>query len=118
MPTSAQHRTKAENNEFFADELDNPFWDWAVTGKFYAAVQYVEAYLAKKAPAVHSPSHEFRDNQIQRDAALRPIYPDYRELKNESRDARYDASLTFAQADVARLEQNLDNIKKVILPLL
>jgi hypothetical protein len=43
---------------------------------------------------------------------------DYRELKTESRDARYDAAITFSQSDVKRLQQNLDKIKRVIVPLL
>jgi hypothetical protein len=118
LPNPTEHKTKAEHNEFLVSTLQNPFWDWAVIAIFYAALQYVEAYLSKKVPAVHSPNHAARDSHVQNDASLRTIYVDYRELKTESRDARYDAAITFSQSDVKRLQQNLDKIKRVIVPLL
>ena len=116
MPTKSEHREKASQNEFFVSSLGNPFWDWAVVGVFYAALHYVEAYLATK--NIHSGSHPLRDSHVQRDPSLRAIYAKYRELKDESRDARYDAAVIFSQADVKRLQANLDTIKNLINPLL
>jgi hypothetical protein len=118
-PTKDEHRAKAEHNEFLANELDNPFWDWAITGLFYSALHYVEAYLATK--GIHFRRHKLRDSWIYRDAALKPIYIDYRELQTESEDARYMeiVPLTiFTQGDVQRLEVNLQAIKKVVIPLI
>lgn len=116
MPTKAEHRDKAAQNDFFVTTLSNPFWDWAVTGKFYAALHYVEAYLAIK--NVHSRNHAVRNSNIQGDPLLRTLYVDYRELESECHDARYDASLTFTQSDVQRLERNLDKIRNVLQPLI
>jgi hypothetical protein len=118
LPTKADHCGKAAQNDFFVSTIGNPFWDWAVTGKFYAALHYVEAFLATKNPAVHSRNHALRDSNIQSDPVLRALYVDYRELESECHDARYDASLTFSQQDVERLERNLDRIRKTLAPLI
>ena len=118
MPTKAEHSGKAAQNDFFVSTLGNPFWDWAVTGKFYAALHYVEAFFATRTPAVHSRNHSVRDSNIQNDSTLRSIYVDYRELESECYDARYDPSLTFSQRDVERLEGNLDKIRKLVQPFL
>ena len=118
MSTTAEHKAKAEHNDFFVSTLQNPFWDWGVTGTFYAAVHYVEAYLAKHNPPIHSRNHNIRDNNVQGDPLLTTVYDDYRELKNECHDARYQAHITFTQADVLRLQANLDSIKNAIAPLI
>jgi hypothetical protein len=118
LPTKAEHSGKAAQNDFFVSTLGNPFWDWAVTSKFYAALHYVEAYLATKHPSVHSRNHTVRDSNIQNDPVLKTLYVDYRELESECHDARYDASLIFSQGDVQRLEQNLDRIRKTLQPLI
>jgi hypothetical protein len=118
LPTTPQHRAKAENNEFLTTELDNPFWDWAVTANFYAALHYVEAYFGSRKPPLHPATHQLRGSHIHADAQLSAIYVDYRQLEDESRDARYDASMTFVQADVARTRTYLERIKAVVVPLL
>ncbi len=118
MPTTPQHRAKAEHDEFLSTELNNPFWDWAVTGIFYAALQYIEAYFAHQVHPLHPPTHVIRDSHIHGDPRLNPIYVDYRQLEDESRDARYDASVTFTQADVTRTRTYLERIKAVVIPAL
>ncbi len=82
---------------------------------FYAALHYVEAYLATK--KVHSGSHPVRDSNIHRDTTLRAIYPDYRELKDESRAARYDVA-KFSKPDVDKMQKNLDVIRKLLRPFI
>jgi hypothetical protein len=119
LPSKAEHLEKAKHNEFFVSTLGNPFWDWAVTGTFYAALHYIEAYLATKAD--HPPTHAIRDSHIYRDSFLRVLYVDYRELQGESEDARYMEKLpvtVFGQADVTRLVANLEKIRNHILPTL
>jgi hypothetical protein len=118
VPTTKEHRAKAVNNEFLVESLDNPFWDWAVSGVFYAALHYVEAYFASRFPPRHPSTHVSRDNYINSDSILRPIYIDYRQLEDESRNARYDADMTFDQKDVIRTKGYLERIKKVVLPLI
>jgi hypothetical protein len=117
VPTAKQHRDKAENNEFLVSTLDNPFWDWAVVGIFYAAVHYIHAYLSAKAiPLPPEMNHGKRMTLIERIADLKPMFYEYREIYNESRDARYDPLITFGQKDVARLKGNLEKVKAAILP--
>ncbi len=118
MASTKEHRDKAEHNEFLVTSLQNPFWDWAVTGTFYAAVHYVEAYFSKNKPPIHSTSHKDRDSRIQRDQKLKAVYNSYRELQNESRDARYSAHIVFTQDDVKRLQVNLQEVKNLISPLI
>jgi hypothetical protein len=114
LPAFEQHHDKAAHNEDLVRELNNPYWDWAITITFYAALQYVEAFLARK--AIHSRNHELRDDNIQRDPVLRRIYDDYRQLKDDSHDARYDARISHTQSDYGFAKGYLDNIKAVILP--
>jgi len=118
LPNTAEHRAKAENNEFFVSTLDNPFWDWAVNGIFYAALQYIEAYFATLIPAFHPTTHQIRDSHIHADPRLATVYVDYRQLEDESRNARYDARIEFTQADVTRTMRYLERIKAVVVPLL
>ena len=118
MSTTEQHRDKAVNNEFLRDTLQNPFWDWAVTATFYAALHYVEAYFARKKPALHSKDHKVRDSYVRRDPVLKPVYRDYAHLKQESHDARYEAHIQIQQADVKRVQPHLEAIKKIVLPLI
>jgi uncharacterized protein (UPF0332 family) len=116
LPNITEHRTKAEENEFFVQSLQNPFWDWAVTGTFYAALHYVDAYLATK--RIDPATHIIRNGFVKSEAVLNPLWGDYRELLNESRTARYDAGTTITQGDVTRLQNNLNAIKAVVLPLI
>ena len=97
--------------------LNDPYWDWAVTGLFYAAVHYVMAYLATK--GIHPVLHQVRNSHVHRDPFLNPLYIDYRELQNHSEDARYMERVpvtAFAQTDVAKLSVNLGRVKAAILP--
>jgi hypothetical protein len=55
---------------------------------FYAALHYVDAYLAGK--NMHPLSHEQRDREVENNGSLSGIYPDYRRLKDLSRAARYE----------------------------
>ena len=70
--------------------------DWSVTCLFYAAVHYVNAYLRKSnitIPRRHTspdPQKPGRSNIIQTDKMLSAIWDPYRNLDDESRDARYE----------------------------
>lgn len=90
MPTRLQHVTKAEGNASFALSLplkNQPQVDWALIALFYAAMHYVEAYLA---PNTHLKSHESRDKYIIRDSHLRGIFKEYAHLKYFGYGARYE----------------------------
>lgn len=92
--------------------MDEPFWDWAITGLFYAALHYIEIHLARQVPPIHPETHQIRDSHVHR--LLGRIYVDYRELEEQSRDARYDAAQNFTRNDFGRLQVNLQRIKAAI----
>jgi uncharacterized protein (UPF0332 family) len=88
MPTKAQHIQKAEHNEQFSNSLiATVYTDWAVTGYFYSALHYVDAYLSTK--GIHPIMHTQRDNKAKRALPIK-IWGAYRYLKDASRDTRYD----------------------------
>jgi uncharacterized protein (UPF0332 family) len=114
LPTKAEHRTRAEHDEFFVKNTGNPFFDWQVTGTFYSALHYVDAYLATQ--NIHPATHSIRLGYVQSDPKLKPVFRDYRDLLNESRTGRYEAATIFVQGDVTSAQRRLDSIKKAVLP--
>lgn len=119
MPSKNQHLQKAQHDENFVASLDihtTPFLDWAVTGLFYAAVHYVEGYLATIGK--HSPDHRVRDSAIQRDKKIRGIYDDFNELKNCSINARYYVVPFTPQGLTQNLIPRLNAIKAHILQVI
>lgn len=118
--TTEQHIEKAEHNELFAGQMNKGLpigRDWAVTLLFYSAVHFVGAYFARKRAHFHS--HRQRDSAIAREAALLAIYPDYRDLEDFSRKARYDRPVGyFTASEVQELTDALQRIKGAILGLL
>lgn len=90
MPTKAEHIGQAQHNQSFwsSQDLDTIlFVDWVVTGIFYEALHWVEAFLATKSN--HSSNHGERSLAMQRHAELQAIQTDYGILRHESENARY-----------------------------
>lgn len=116
MPSKEEHIAQAQHNEDFVSNTDNPFFDWKLTGIFYTALQYVDAYLATK--NVHPPTHSWRLNAVNADPKLRAIRVDYRDLLNESRTARYEPPCTFGYGDAQIALRRLNSIKSVIVPMI
>jgi len=115
LPTKAEHKAKAEHNEYFVSTLGNPFFDWQVTALFYSALHYIQAYFVAKGINPPPSTHTMRNNHVSNDPTLRTIYVDYRELQNESRSSRYGVTPP-SQNDVQRLMGNLNTIKGVVGP--
>lgn len=90
--------------------------DWAVTGMFYTAIHYVEAYMAKQ--GVHSAFHSRRDSAIQQDKKLCIIYDDFNDLKNDSIQARYQGYAFPLEEILARIQPSLNNVRGHVLSLL
>jgi hypothetical protein len=120
------HRDAAARNETIAQSLPlntpsgvaEPLYDWAIIIRFYAAVRYVNALIAssgQKRPNRHSERERF----MRKDRRTQWVVRIYGQLKSRSRRARYDAHPSeFSQADVDRSEWELEQIKRVILPLI
>lgn len=114
MPSRDEHYSKAEHNERFANSfaLDStPYLDWVVTGLFYSAIHYIDAYLAHF-HSIHPDSHEDRDDKVRR--YLRRINKDYRELKDDSKDARYNMRSFTPDEILRQILPLLDNIRNAI----
>ncbi len=106
MPTQQQHLAQAKHNEDFVNSFDLPtthYLDWVATGIYYAALHYVESYLALQGK--HPRSDKYRDEMFQQLRDLRAIYADFRTLRDYSRAARYDIQ-KFSATEVESMIRN------------
>jgi len=123
VATKQQHLKKAQNNERFFNHFDldkTPFLDWVVTGIFYSALHYIRA-IASMHNFENIASYGEIDNLFNRLSILKlnpTIYDDYRQLKDDSRDARYEM-VEFTKAEVQDLrDQEFVQIKSFALSLI
>ena len=78
-----------DHNRRFCENLDTQGYpDWAITGRFYAAVVLVDGVLARERGSAPI-GHEERARSILAHSSTRPIWPDYDALKSMSERARY-----------------------------
>jgi hypothetical protein len=118
LPTKEEHIQKAEGNEAFAIsiEQDNQTRiDWTLVILFYAAVHYVEAYLAKHL-GMHLRSHTTRDTYVGRESNLKKIFSPYQHLKFYGYNARYEL-YGFTVKDTQAAVKDLAAIKTHLTPL-
>jgi len=115
---------QAEHNEALAAFIRSKrpdCLDWSATCLFYAAVHYVNAYFRKfgiPIPRRHrgDRGEPGRLNIVQSDPILSSIYPEYRHLDDESRDARYELK-KISENDFDRfLLVKLNKISNFIIP--
>jgi hypothetical protein len=118
LPSQQEHMQKAAGNAAFALSIpltDQTRIDWALVILFYAAVHYIEAYLASSGQ--HLKNHTTRDSMVGRDSSLRPVFADYQDLKFYGFNARYEVS-GFSAHDItdvaskacARIESHIKSI--------
>jgi len=110
MPTLKEHLRKAIHNEDFYSSFDlekTPYLDWVVNGIFYSALHYMGSYFATQNQ--HPGDHLERNRLIEVDPNLgRNFYIScYRDLKDDSEDARYRMRTFIAK-----------EIRQDIIPLL
>jgi hypothetical protein len=70
---------------------------------FYAALHYIDAFLAGK--NMHPMDHAHRDEEIHNNGSISDIYRDYRRLKDMSKQARYDIA-NFGEDKLAIAREN------------
>lgn len=120
MPKKDEHVNWAIHDRDFWTSIDldnNPYTDWAVTGMFYEAVHWVEAFLATK--PYHSGDHKKRER------AMLSLYPsdlaaitaDFKDLKKDSETARYECYRHTAK-EARQLIPLVDRIRDHISRLL
>lgn len=133
MPPRQPHVDRAAQNEGFFLSLPlatTPYLDWAVVSLYYAALHWLEAFLADyNAPiGTHQPNpnggghHPRRRGErtraISHVAALSPIFASYQELHDRAEDARYNL-LPFTDTHVQTLYQTeYLTVRNHIQPLL
>jgi len=91
MPECRQHVEKVRSNLTFVSFLlgaSPGFWDWIITGYFYAAVHLIEAYFHFSA-GKHHRRHLYRRQAINADGKIRHLFAAYRSLETYSEVARY-----------------------------
>jgi len=120
MATKEEYLKKAEHNERFFNEFDTsttPYLDWVVTGIFYSAIHYIKAVAAKHG-FTNISSYGEMDNVFNRVHVFRmrrDIWVDYRQLKDDSRTARYDTSLIPTTEVISLKDKEFENIKAFAL---
>lgn len=87
MPTVKEHINKAKYNENFFEDIRNSYPDWAITGLFYSALHYVDAFLKSK--QISAEDHKTRSWFINSTKQLKSIYSEYRAMYDYSVNARY-----------------------------
>jgi hypothetical protein len=110
MPSEDAHVSAALANAGLARKLlDESYTSWAVVLAFYAALHWVEAYLAR-IPA-HSTSHKTQDTALATFQDLMPIRSEYEALHTKADRARYNLG-TFTASEVeSLLAIELDTIR-------
>ena len=101
MAKSNDHIDKARHNERFAQDvrpLNSDYLDWVITAYFYAALHYLEAYLAANPVEKHPTTHGERMYYVASIFSSRSFnYFSY--LKDRSESARYETR-TFSDQEV------------------
>lgn len=120
MATEQSHLRQARHNEEFLATFNlgaTPYLDWAVTAIFYAALHYIRALAAR-----HLFTNIARYGELERVFArlqiFRPypgVYADYRQLKDDSRAARYDMRIFLPQEVEALRDEELNRIRQFVL---
>lgn len=121
MATVQEHLEQAQRNEAFLTSVDissTPYLDWAVTVIFYAALHYLRALFARH-HVTNIARYGDMDKAFERLAVVRHeagIYNDYRQLKDDSRDARYNMWRPTLAEVVDFRDGELDRIRSFVLP--
>lgn len=103
MPTSQQHLAAFASNKRLSLILErNGHLDWAITTMFYAALHLSDAFPATQ--AIHPRSHLQRNRYFRQYPQLYAMWPEYNELEDRSRDARYNC-VVFSPVAVQRLRR-------------
>ncbi|MCE5218530.1 hypothetical protein LLH03_16025 [bacterium] len=102
-----------EHNREFYTQLDSArFADWCITGRFYAAVNLVEAVLLKERGGLPV-GHQERTLQVQTHTSTKGIANAYISLKSLSERARYHVHYSkIAQEDLGDAERWFTQIEE------
>lgn len=108
MPAQNVHEEKARSIERVLPVFDDQkadHLDWIVVLAFYAALHWLDAYLARQ--GLHPTNHRERN----RAAQGQPIWDEYHELYAVSRIARYEAGGIPQQVAMRLRDQNMPAVR-------
>ena len=118
MSQPTKHIAQAEKNErLYEVLLGTEFNDWAVTALFYAALHYVDAYIASST-GVSPSNHSARNYLVDSVPSLTDISRAYSDLYRLSRDVRYEIFSVSTDATLRVRSQRFDPIRAHIRALL
>lgn len=112
------HLDQASHNERFLGHIDRSrYGDWAATVAFYVALQYIDAFLARK--GIHDPrNHDNRENFARSYSELKRILTPYGKLKSASIRARYYGEKPPVRELSTLIDSQMRDIKRFISRLL
>ncbi len=120
MPTSQEHVERAKHNQRFAEHFDldkTEFRDWVVTGFFYSALHWIDAYLVRLNKKTDD-GHASRNTLTNTEKELNPISRPYRLLYSYSRNARYNlvdfTPERIRQEVIPKLQHVREHIEKLL----
>lgn len=119
MPTKEQHLQQARHNEAFLATFDlatSPYLDWAATAAFYAALHYLRSLMSGYGYRNIS-GYGDMDKAFERLSILKrnpAVHDSYRQLKDDSRVARYDMWKPSG-ADIVDLRDEMLKVKTFVL---
>lgn len=112
MPTVSDHIEQAGRNLKVCDlmQADGTYQEWAAVALFYSALHWIDAYLRQQ-HSVNVRTHTDRNRYVSR--YLARLWPSYRELQTNSRNARYECA-RFADSDVNDLREDHQELSEAI----
>jgi hypothetical protein len=118
MPDLLGHRHDSQSGvQANRVRFKSPYLDWAVTAAFYAALHYLRALMARHGYASIS-TYGDMDKAFERLSILKrsaDIHDSYRQLKDDSRSARYDMWKPTG-ADVVDLRDEMLKVRDFVVP--
>jgi len=110
VPSERTHVGIADRFEAAAAHLQkNHYYDWELVTRFYAALHYVEARLARA--KTHCRTHGDREQKIgDRRYALQAVYPEYSRLRDQSEAARYFGK-QFSDSHLGPLRESYGHVR-------
>ena len=114
MPSERLHRRVALDSERTSQQLLDISPTWATVAAFYAALHWVDAFLARESN-LHPENHPSRGQVVERTSGLRRIYVQYQRLFVVSLQARYQG-ISFSREEASKLiAEDLAAIKAVVI---
>ena len=119
MPDLSEHYIQSQHNIAFTGAFANqPYADWAITSRFYAAAHLIRAWLRiHGATESELSTHVDVANQMRARQFNKRVTIAYRQLLDLSKEARYECfPVADFQQDVDTAQQLLEEVQRFVEP--